>query len=180
MIILMGLAGSGKSTQGQLLAKDLGWIWLSAGQVLRDTPDPMIHELQRRGELVPDRLTIPLMQKTIEQVWAEGKDVILDGYPRDLEQAQWIAEHWAEQIELIVRIVVPRQELIRRMKLRGRDDDLSSEAIEERFRIVDEYNVQICKHFAKQGVKIRAIDGVGTVEEVQARIRQALTEVKSE
>lgn len=49
MIILMGLAGSGKSTQGQILAKARGGVWLSAGQVLRDTPNEEVHEVQKRG-----------------------------------------------------------------------------------------------------------------------------------
>ena len=67
MIILMGLAGSGKSTQGQILAKARGGVWLSAGQGLRDTPNEEVHEVQKRGELVDDRLTIPLMAEAINQ-----------------------------------------------------------------------------------------------------------------
>ena len=180
MIILMGLAGSGKSTQGQILAETTGRVWLSAGQVLRDTPDEALHELQRRGELVPDAVTIGLMAEAIAAAKAVGKDVVLDGYPRTLKQAEWIAEHIADEIEAVVRIVVPRQELIHRMELRGRADDLSHEAIEERFRIVDESNTAICKLLSSHGVKIRAIDGVGTIEEVQARVKQFITEVEGE
>lgn len=180
MIILMGLAGSGKSTQGKILAEATGRVWLSAGQVLRDTDNETVHVLQRQGELVPDEITISLMDQAIAAAKAAGKDVVLDGYPRTLKQATWIAEHLADQIELVLRIVVPKQELITRMKLRGRADDLTPEAIEERFRIVDENNVSICKLLAAHGVKLRALDGTGTVEEVSQRVKQVMTEVDSE
>ena len=49
MIILMGLAGSGKSTQGRILAERLGGVWLSAGQVLRETQDAAMREVMDRG-----------------------------------------------------------------------------------------------------------------------------------
>lgn len=50
MIILMGLAGSGKSTQGKRLAEELDGVWLSAGQVLRDTNDPEVNAIQEQGD----------------------------------------------------------------------------------------------------------------------------------
>lgn len=174
MIILMGLAGSGKSTQGNILADERGAVWLSAGQVLRDTPNEEVHEIQRRGELVPDTVTIPLMAEAMARVFAEGKDVVLDGYPRTIEQAEWVAENAAERILIVIRIEVPKDELIRRMELRGRADDTSREAIEERFRIVEQNIYTVCEILEAKGVKIVRIDGTGTPEEVTERIRMAV------
>ena len=88
MIILMGLAGSGKSTQGQILAEERNGVWLSAGQVLRDTDNEEVHEVQKRGELVDDRLTIPLMAEAIAAVQQSGKEVIFGGYSRTGEQGE--------------------------------------------------------------------------------------------
>jgi len=176
MIILMGLAGSGKSTQGQMLAETTGRVWLSAGQVLRDTQDEQVHELQRQGELVPDTITIPLMGQAMAEVFVAGKDAVVDGYPRTVEQAEWIAANVADRIEVVVRIIVPKAELIHRMELRGRADDKSIEAIEERFRIVEQNIYSVCEILKAQGVKIKDVDGVGTIEEVQQRINQVITE----
>lgn len=180
MIILMGLAGSGKSTQGQILAKARSGVWLSAGQVLRDTPNEEVHEVQRRGELVDDRLTIPLMAEAIERVLSEGKEIVLDGYPRTVPQAEWIRDHVADKIEAVVRIIVPKDELFRRLAARGRADDASWEAIEERFRIVEQNIYTVCETLTEKKVKILDVDGMGTVEEVAWRINDALVEAKGE
>ena len=170
MIILMGLAGSGKSTQGQILAKFRG----GAGQVLRDTPNEEIHEIQRRGELVDDSLTIPLMAEAIKGVMAEGKDIVLDGYPRTVLQAEWVRDHIADQIEAVVRIVVSKDELFRRLMARGRADDASR----ERFRVVEQNIYTVCKTLTEKNVKILDVDGMGTVEEVAWRINDALAVAK--
>lgn len=174
MIILMGLAGSGKSTQGQILAKARGGVWLSAGQVLRDTPNEEVHEVQKRGELVDDRLTIPLMAEAINQALAEGEEIVLDGYPRTVPQAEWIRDHVAERVEAVVRIIVPKDELFRRLAARGRADDASRGAIEERFRIVEQNIYTVCETLTEKKIKILDVDGMGTMEEVAWRINDAL------
>ncbi len=178
VIILMGLAGSGKSTQGQRLAKELGGTWLSAGQVLRDTHDPRVNGIQERGELVPDSLTIPLMAEAIRKAGDGEKWVILDGYPRTKKQAKWIAKNLAEKIDLVLRIQVPREELIQRMKIRGREDDLDMKAIEKRFKIVGSNMERVCRILAKKGVEFVDVDGVGTMDEVEERIQEAINIVQ--
>lgn len=169
MIILMGLAGSGKSTQGQILAQRLGRVWLSAGQVLRETADPEVAKILESGQLVPDSLTIPLMRQSMAENLAAGRDLILDGYPRDPEQAEWMAENAADRIELILYLEVPKEELMQRMKLRGRADD-TDEAIVKRFQIVEQNIREICQIFRERGIKIVQVDGFGAPEEVTARI----------
>lgn len=180
MIILMGLAGSGKSTQGQMLAQETGRVWLSAGQVLRDAPDEKVHEVQQRGELVSDAVVIPLMQQAISSVLVAGKDIVLDGFPRTLEQADWLIKNMITELGAVVRIVVPKDELVHRMALRGRADDQNIEVIKERFRIAEQNIYSICAVFQENDIKVIDVDGVGTVEEVHERLKQVITEVENE
>ena len=86
MIILFGLAGSGKGTQGKALSEIFGWRALSVGQVIRDTGE--YAAIIDKGDLIPDSDVINLMNKQIEKAEAEGFDVILDGYPRTKEQVE--------------------------------------------------------------------------------------------
>lgn len=177
MIILMGLAGSGKSTQGKILAEKLNGIWLSAGQVLRDTQDASVSVVQREGGLVADKVTIPLMTKEMAQAIVDGKDVILDGFPRTKEQAEWAVENIADRVKLMIQIVVPKEELIRRLEARGREDDQSREAIEERFRIVEDNIIMVERVLGAAGVKMTRVSGEGTPEEVAERIWQIVEKV---
>lgn len=189
MIILMGLAGSGKSTQGRILAERLGGEWLSAGQVLRETQDPAMREVMDRGELVDDELVIRLMEARMAQAEAVGKPVILDGYPRTVRQAKWVAARPAASggaggaeatgkveanraagVRAVIWLEVPKEELIRRLQLRGRSDDQDAAAIEERLKIVKENADEVCHILAQKGVRILAVDGLGTPEEVTERV----------
>lgn len=175
----MGLAGSGKSTQGQMLAEETGRVWLSAGQVLRNTNDPELKAIMERGELVDDNLTIRAMVAEMLQAVRAGKDVIIDGFPRDVDQANFMADNLASVMGVVVIIEVPKDELIRRLELRGRADD-NREAIEERFRIIEQNIYTVCEILRAKGVKITKIDGVGTREEVYERLKAKITEVENE
>ena len=73
MIILFGLAGSGKGTQGKALSEIFGWRWLSVGEAIRQTGE--YGEIIDRGELIPNIEVINLMNKQIEKAEAEGFEV---------------------------------------------------------------------------------------------------------
>ena len=77
MIVLFGMAGSGKGTQGKALSEIFGWRWLSVGDVIRRTG--AYAELTNKGKLIPDEDVIKLMDKEIALTEDEGFDVILDG-----------------------------------------------------------------------------------------------------
>ena len=168
MIILFGLAGSGKGTQGKALSEIFGWRWLSVGEAIRQHGG--YEEIINKGGLIPDEDVIRLMDKQIEKSEEEGFDVILDGYPRDKAQAEYIAENMADKIDGAIILEVPKDELIERLMLRGRDDDKERSSIERRFEIFDENIGEILPLLEAKGIRIERVDGVGAVEEVTERL----------
>ena len=175
MIIFFGPAGAGKSVQGQILSARHGWRWLSAGQLLRDTHDPeIIHQLHT-GELIDVTTVNSIMKDAL--VKAKDLDhVILDGYPRQIEQARWLVEsqpHHERDVQMIVVLEVPKSEILRRLQVRGRADD-TSEAIETRLTIYRKEIYPILDYFTEEGVYIVHIDGTGTVGQVHDRIEAEL------
>ena len=136
MIILFGLAGSGKGTQGKALSEIFGWRWLSVGEAIREHGG--YEEIINSGGLIPDADVINLMNKQIEKSEDEGFDVILDGYPRDKEQAEYIMNNMADKIDGAIILEVPKEELYARLALRGRDDDQEKASIDRRFEIFEQ------------------------------------------
>ena len=175
MIILFGLAGSGKGTQGKALSELLGWKALSVGQVIRDTGE--YDDIIKNGGLIPDEDVTNMMTKQIARAEDEGFDVILDGYPRTKVQAEYLAEHMADKIDGAVILDVPKEELYARLALRGRDDDKEKEAIDRRFEIFEQNICSILPLLEKKGVPIFRVNGLGTFDEVTERIIKVVQEM---
>ncbi len=175
MIIFFGPAGAGKSVQGQILAARHDWRWLSAGQLLRDTHDKeLIHQMQDGNLIESERVSA-----IVGDALGRAKDidrVILDGYPRQLDQAEWLVDNQPKHersIGMVVVLEVPKSELVKRLHLRGRADD-TSKAIEERLRLYRQEIYPILTYLTEQKVTIAHIDGTGTVGEVHDRIEKEL------
>lgn len=168
MIILFGLAGSGKGTQGKALSEFFGWRSLSVGQAIRDTGD--YAEATNKGELIPDEDVIRLMNRQIEKAEAEGFDVILDGYPRTAAQAEYIVNNMAEKIDGAIILEVPKEELFNRLELRGRDDDKEKSSIERRFEIFEQNICSILPLLNQVNIPVERVNGVGKIEEVTNRL----------
>ena len=175
MILFFGPAGAGKSVQGQILAARHGWRWLSAGQLLRDTHDAeLIHRMQS-GDLVPEETINSLMNEALGKA-RDIDSVILDGYPRELSQAQWLVDnktHHGRDIQLVIVLEVPRAEILERLRVRGRVDD-TPEAIDKRLAIYRGEIYPILDFLNDQAVPIVHMNGVGTVGQVHDSIETEL------
>ena len=170
MIIFFGLAGSGKSIQSDKLSEAIGWKHVSAGAMLREYDDPQVQADLKAGRLVDYNITNRLMRHALDQA---QNQLILDGYPRQLEQAQWIIDE-KRKIELCILLEVSVETIKERLALRGRSDD-SEEAIQNRITIFNHQTQEVLEAFEKIGAKIVKIDGHGPVDEVHKKI---LAEVK--
>lgn len=168
MIILFGLAGSGKGTQGKALSEIFGWRTLSVGQAIRDTGkyDGIISY----GKMVPDEDVIRLMQNKINFNEAEGYDTILDGFPRNKTQAEWLLKTFGDKIDGAIILEVPKEKLYERLKLRGREDDQNKDTIDERFKVFEQNICSILPLLEAQNIPIKRVSGVGTEGEVTDRL----------
>ncbi len=171
MIVFFGPAGAGKSVQGQILAARQGWRWVSAGQVLRDTHDAEIVKTMHDGGLVSYETITRIMGDAITRA-GDIDQLILDGFPRELEQAEWLVNSKTDHgrdIGLVIVLEVPREELLRRLAIRGRADD-TPEAIDHRLAIYRQEMYPILGMFSDRHIPVVHIDGVGTVGEIHDRI----------
>ena len=181
MIIFFGPAGSGKSTQGRTIADKYGWRWLSVGQVLRDTGE--FDEILEKGELVDDQDVVNLMNKQIDFARAEGMEIVLDGYPRDKEQANILLKEskttdrdFFGSVTAAIILNVPKEELLSRIQERGRADD-TMEVVERRFEIFEQNIYSILPLLKERNVPIFEVDGLGTFDEVTDRIIKIVQDV---
>ena len=125
-IIMLGAQGTGKGTVAGLISNEIGIPQISTGDIFRKN----ISEKTRlgieadkyisKGNLVPDEITVPMVKDRL--TWDDAKNgVILDGFPRTIEQAEKldkILEEKGEKIDLVINLVTPKEELIDRMLTR--------------------------------------------------------------
>lgn len=177
MIIILGLAGSGKSTQGQMLAERNGWQWLSAGQLLRESGKSA--EKVNAGVLVDDAVIEGVLYPEVKKYEDEEVRVVVDGYPRDEHQARRLLENeqMAYRVETVVYLEVPVEELKKRLMARGRVDD-TEEVIARRLKDSEQIICSILPLFEEKGVPVLRVDGTGLIEEVHARVINELTKEK--
>lgn len=176
MIIFMGVAGSGKSKQGRMLADQLGLPWLSTGEFLR-----MLIVGERRkemlaGKLLQDQEIIALVQQ-IFRVIDTKQEFVLDGFPRTPAQADWLlsqVKHGQLNITAVIHLGVDEKVVKERLLKRGRQDD-TDEAIKERFLEYKQTIVPILDQFKEAGIKVHDIDGGQAVSKVHKAILLAMS-----
>lgn len=175
MILFFGPAGAGKSVQGQLLAEAEGWQWISTGKLFRESQDPKIQAILAEGSLVSSEITQDLLAGVLDTT--RNQQVILDGFPRKIEQAEWLVGQQANYdytIDLVVVIDVSKEEILKRLAIRGRAEDDPS-IIEKRLQIYHDEVDPILDYLSTQGVSIVHINGVGEIDEVHNHIMDEIT-----
>ena len=170
-IIFIGGPGSGKSTVGNRLAGDLGWPWISSGEILRQSREPWVVERLKTAQLFDDEMVAGLVFSRLSGV----PNAILDGFPRTLKQAEIMLSR-GEKVDLIVELTVPMEEVQKRLFMRGRDQD-TKEIIEERYAMYEQTKAEIMSYLIGNGAKIVTVDGVGSPDEVYKRVAQAISGV---
>lgn len=175
-IVLIGIQGSGKSTQGNLLSKKLKIPYLSTGHILRNlsqekTPlGRYIKETINAGVLVPDRRMIPIVEEYLKRPEYE-KGYILDGFPRTVGQA----EVFNGEVDVVVYLDVSDKEALWRLSYREEDEkaedreDETLLAIRKRIELFHEYTEPVLDYYRKKK-RLIEINGEQTIEKIHDEI----------
>jgi len=206
-LLLLGPPGAGKGTQSANLVERFGVDHVTTGDALRsnkgmdishlDTEYDTPGEYMDRGELVPDEVVNEIVKTALEN--ADG--FVLDGYPRNLEQAEYLAD--ITDLDVVASLSVPEEELVRRLtgrrvcaecgtnyhvdfdppevegvcdecggELVQRDDD-TEETVRERLRVFEENTAPVIEFYDERGDLVE-VDGVGSPDEVWERLESAV------
>jgi adenylate kinase len=183
-IVLLGAPGSGKGTQGDLLAKHFGVPHVSSGELLRthvatgSDVGLKVASFLSRGELVPDDLVLAVVGDALSGAFDAG-GYVLDGIPRTLAQAERAYELAAPAglaadavIYLDVADDVARERLAARAET-GRVDDADPAVIERRLQVFHADTTPLLDFYRERGI-LRTIDAVQPVDAVSKAILEAL------
>lgn len=210
-IILIGAQGSGKGTQAEMLAQALGVPHVASGDLFRREIEEQSEtgrqasEYISRGRLVPDDLTVGMILNRLKQPDCTP-GVLMDGFPRTLAQAEALDRSLREvdrQIDAVVYLNVPREELLRRLsgrsickahqhvynmssrppKVAGVCDldgselyqrsDDVGEAVQHRLDIFFNETIHLLDYYGAQG-KVVEVNGNQGIEEVQQALVDAI------
>ena len=183
--IIFGPPGSGKGTQAARIDDELHLTHLSTGDILRSEVargteiGNEVARIMSAGDLVPDDVIIRIVQGILRDPDVSS-DVLLDGFPRTLEQARALDQMLGQEghrVDFVVALDVPESVLVDRILHRaaveGRADD-TREAIAERMHEYHTLTEAVLDHYRKGGVRVVVVDGTGDVDAVFGRIRRAV------
>ena len=176
-VIFLGPAGAGKGTQAARLSELLGVPRISTGDMLREalrqgTPLGKAAEpYLERGALVPDHLLVDMIKDRVKDPDC-ARGYILDGFPRTLPQAEAL-EALAGPVArefVVLNLEVPRDELLRRLSGRGREDDKDL-AVEKRLQEYEDRTTPLVEFYESRGM-LRRVNGFRPMDEVSADLKR--------
>lgn len=183
-LVLLGPPGSGKGTQAALLKNRLNIVHISTGDLLRAAVaagtelGKIAKATMDAGELVSDELVLQLLEQRLnEPDVANG--YILDGYPRNLAQAQALDEllgRLNQNIDHALALIVDQEQIVARLAQRsaeqGRSDD-SEAVVRHRLHVYAEQTAPVVNYYEDKGL-LTAIDGMGSIDQINQRLCDAI------
>ncbi len=168
-LIFLGAPGAGKGTQAQILAESAGIPHISTGDILRAEVKGQTDlglkakSYMDKGELVPDSLILDMIRARLGQPDA-SKGWILDGFPRNVSQAEFLDRLLAEigqNYDLAINLDVPQDRLVERLlnraTIQNRPDD-TEDVIRRRLVVYDEQTLPLIDYYRQKGV-YREVNG---------------------
>lgn len=176
-IVLIGIQGSGKSTQGNLLSEKLGIPYLSTGHIFRNiakehTPiGRYIKEVMNAGYLIPDKKTLKIVSEYLSRPEYQ-KGYILDGFPRTITQAK----SFSNGIDKVLYLEVSDTEAQSRIAIRNGDgtvrEDDTEAAIMRRIELFHKFTEPVLDFYRKKDV-LSTFNGEEPIETIHKNIMKA-------
>ena len=177
-LLFLGPPGAGKGTQAELLSKNNSYLHLSTGELLRreiemnTTLGLKVRDIMNRGELVNDALVLEIVRKNLDK---KNRGWILDGYPRNLSQANSLNEVLIkinQPLDVVFYLDIPEEVLIKRLLLRGRKDD-NVEIIRTRLKIYKKTTEPLIQYFKDLSLLV-SIDANRDLNTISSEIQQKM------
>ena len=175
-LLIFGLPGGGKGTQGDLLTKRFHYHKMSTGELLRQQVklNTSLGRIAKAhmddGNLVPDDVIIAFVREQVASL-TPGTSLLFDGFPRTMRQNEALEKMLSSlnrEIGGVIYLKAPEDLVVQRMLARGRTDD-SEQAIRRRIQSYHLATKQLLEYYCQRGL-MSEVDGVGTPEEVHNRI----------
>lgn len=188
-IVLLGAPGSGKGTQAARLKAELGIAHISTGDLLRaavkaGTPLGLkAKAVMESGQLVSDEIVLGMLEERLAQPDTRA-GFILDGYPRNLAQADaldQLLKRIRQPLDAVLKLNVPDADIVARCEIRfkaeGRADD-NPETVRKRLQVYAQQTAPVADYYLKREL-LSEIDGVGAIDAISARLLAALQSRRS-
>ena len=162
-LILIGIQGAGKSTQGNLLAEKFEIQYLSSGHIFRQmaTEERWIKEILASGQLVPDKTVLQIINDYLKKP-EYAKGYILDGFPRTVPQAK----QFSNGVDKVIFLNVSDKEALWRISGRISDrEDENLQAIRKRIALFHSETEPVIEYYRSQG-KLLEVNGEQDVDDV--------------
>ena len=176
MIVLMGVAGSGKSMQGRLFADENGYAWISTGELFRVLVTGERRKQMLEGKLLSDNEVIELVDRSFKLI-DMSQEFVVDGFPRTKVQAEWLLEQVKSgrmPLTAIFNLKASTEVVKQRLLGRGRQDD-TEEAIKQRFIEHETMTMPIIDFFKNNGVPVYDIEAEGDPVTIHENIMVCLS-----
>ncbi|KTG09475.1 adenylate kinase [Haloprofundus marisrubri] len=199
-VLLLGAPGAGKGTQSKRLAEEFSLEHVTTGDALRANKDMETEygtprEYMDAGELVPDGL----VNEIVEEALSNASGFVLDGYPRNLSQAEYLDD--ITDLDSVIYLDVSDDELVRRLtgrrldpetgdiyhtefdmpdddeiadRLVQRDDD-TEDVVRERLRVYEENTAEVIQYY-RDSDELVEVDGEQTPDQVFEDVKSVVTD----
>jgi adenylate kinase len=183
-IVFIGPPGAGKGTQAERLVEAYQMAHLSTGDMLRAARDArseigrQAEQYMSTGQLVPDELIVGLIRDRLQAADCR-RGYLLDGFPRTIAQAEALDAMLAAQaapLDAVLELQVSEEALFERLAGRGRADDQPA-VIRRRLVAYRQQTEPLVQYYQAKGL-LKCVDGLGTVDEVFARAKAVLDQIR--
>jgi len=187
-IVLFGKPGAGKGTQAEFLKEKYNLVHISTGNVFRYNLENDTELGQQamffmdNGELVPDDLTIKMLQDEVEKN-PQAKGFLFDGFPRTIEQAKaldefFISKKWSltATIALEADDEILIQRLLKRGQTSGRVDDQDENKIRNRYQEYNQKTKPLIDYYIQKQL-FYSVNGIGSIQEITQRVSSVIDDL---